>query len=324
MLDYIIGAYASAPTIEIDNRDAESKFYEELTASIPNIKGLEIPFWGEDVHIYGLEFLLSYIRPHWDNVLTCIPGSVTALKTDRHFGIASTNDLARREAVKMHKRANEVVQQVCDHFGRKAIMAVHLATAPGCPAPGVSRSIDSLQRSMDEILSWDWNGARLVIEHCDTAIGECPPQKGFMSIEEEISVLNFLKSEYNVGITLNWGRSAIEGKSPDQVIEHIKVATANNLLSGFIFSGTAIDDKKYGSWTDSHMPFAPAFNSKFHEEHSLLTPTHVRETLEALDIENLDYIGVKLLSKQEDKTSTQRRVGINKDAIAILESIQQG
>jgi hypothetical protein len=318
---YIVGAYATAPSLVLEDKNKECEFYEKLTQSIPEIRGLEIPFWGENIHLFGADFLLKYIQPKWENVLTCIPASVMGLKKNRHFGIASNNNALRIEAVEMHKRANRMVHRINSHFGKKSIIAVQIASAPSMSIPGVINSTNSLLKSMREILSWDWMGAKIVIEHCDSCTNKNTVEKGFMSINNEIESLLTLSSDYKVGLTLNWARSAIEGRSPLTVIEHIKLASENNLLSGIIFSGVSINDEMYGEWKDLHMPFAPSYGIKNYESNSLLTKRNIKKTLESLNISELDYVGFKLLSMPINNSSIERRVGINQDAASVLSSV---
>ena len=95
-MKYIVGAYATAPSLGNNNdKSIEHKFYEKLIESIPEIRGLEIPFWSKDIHQFGFDFLLDIIHPHWESVLTCIPGAMSALSKNSQFGLASDNDLGR-------------------------------------------------------------------------------------------------------------------------------------------------------------------------------------------------------------------------------------
>jgi len=315
---YIVGAYATAPSLANDDKSLEDKYYQNLIDSIPEIGGFEIPFWGDDIHRYGADYLLQYINPNWNNVMTCIPASVMGIKDSPHFGIASNNEAGRLEAVTMHKRANKMVHKINERAGRNSILAVQVATAPSIPVDGVSSSADSLKKSLEELLSWDWCDSRIVIEHCDYCIDGSRFEKGFMSLEDEIEAIISFREKYKVGLMLNWARSAIEGKSPARVIEHIKLASKNNLLSGFIFSGTAKGDAFYGSWKDTHMPFAKCYDESYFEKNSLLTKKNIKESLSLIDMNKLDYLGIKLLSMPMDSSPIERRVGLNKDAVSIL------
>ena len=146
-------------------------------------------------------------------------------------------------------------------------------------------------------------------------------EKGFLTLQSEIDILLKLSDRHDVGITINWARSAIEGKDIYKPLEHIKLALKYNLLSGLVFSGVSDNDKNYGSWKDMHMPFAKSYDVKYFEKNSLLTYESISTTLKLVDLNVLDYLGIKLLSLPLDTFDIDRRVGLNKDAIFILENI---
>lgn len=320
-MKYIIGAYATAPSLRTDDKEAELEFFKLLIESITDIRGLEIPFWGQNVHKFGNDFLFNILNPDWENVLTCVPGSVMSLPNNPKFGLASNDEEGRKLAVALHKRSNVFVHQINKFTKHKSIIAVHLASAPSIPKQGVFSSPEALYKSLQELTSWDWMGAKLNIEHCDETIIGKPFEKGFLSLIDEIEVIDSLSKEKKIGITLNWARSAIEGKNPNKVLDHIKMSKERNLLSGFIFSGTASNDEQYGSWKDNHMPFANSFGVKFYEENSLLTELNIRNTITELNVKSLDYIGIKLLSIPVENSDKERRVGLNKDALEVLNKI---
>jgi hypothetical protein len=317
-LKYIIGAYSTAPSLGSNNLEDEEKYYKLLLNSVPNIRGLEIPFWGDSIHKFGTDFLFQYINPEWENVITCIPGSVMSLPANPKFGLASNDESGRNLALALHKKSNEIIHQINSFTLKKSIIAVQIATAPSVPASGVSSSPEALRKSLKEMCSWDWMGARLNIEHCDEAINGNPFEKGFLSLKDEIDVIASLSSESNMGITLNWARSAIEGKDPKMVIDHINLTQEKQLLSGFIFSGTSPNDKAYGIWKDKHMPFTKSNGIEHYEDNSLLTEENISITLNSIDINALDYIGIKLLSMPIESSTLERRVGVNRDGIKIL------
>ena len=111
-MKYIIGAYATAPSLADNDKLNEHKFYEKLIESIPEIRGLEIPFWGKEIHQFGSDFLLDIIDKNWDNVLSCIPGSMSKLANNPKFGLASDDENGRAEAVAMHKKVNQVLHKM--------------------------------------------------------------------------------------------------------------------------------------------------------------------------------------------------------------------
>jgi len=321
-MKYILGAYATSPSLSSSvDQSLESIYYERLVESVPEILGLEIPFFGKEIHKFGTDFLLNILRPDWSNVLTCIPGTMENLLIDRKFGIASDDLSSRMAAISMYRRANKTVHRINEFFGKKSIIAVQLATAPSVPIKGVVSSKLSLLRSLEEILSLDWQGAKIVIEHADTAISGLPFEKGFLSFEDEIEVIGVLSDLQDIGITINWGRSAIEGRGVNKPIEHINLALEKKLLTGFIFSGATDNDKLYGAWKDNHIPFARSYDVEHFEENSLLNHKNISNILQLLDLNDLLYLGIKLLSIPINKSSLERRVGINRDAIFILENI---
>jgi hypothetical protein len=221
----------------------------------------------------------------------------------------------------MHKKANQVLHKMNECYGRQSVIAVQIATAPSTPIEYVSSSADSLLKSMEEILSWDWQGAKIVIEHCDAAVDNTPFEKGFLTIEDEIKTLIELQSMHNVGMTINWARSAIESKSIETPVKHIQLALDSNILSGLMFSGVSDDDHQYGRWKDMHMPFSQYEHSKYYEKKSLLNYSSIATCIKCVSLKKIDYLGIKLLSMPIETTSINRRVGVNKDAIKILESI---
>jgi hypothetical protein len=319
-MKYIIGAYATSPSLSND-KSLELDFYHKLIETIPEVRGLEIPFFGDEIHRFGSDFLIDILRPEWSNVLSCIPGTMANLSIDSKYGIASDDNDSRAAAVSMYKRANKIVRKMNDFYGKQSIIAIQIVTAPSVPIKGVSSSKSSLSKSMEKILSLDWQGAKVVIEHCDFAMSGLPFEKGFLTFEDEVEVLSQLSEPQDVGVTINWGRSAIEGQSVNKPIEHINLALEKNLLAGLIFSGVSEKDQLYGSWKDTHMPFAQSYNVDYYEKNSLLTHENISNALSLLDFNSLNYLGIKLLSMPMERSKIERRIGLNKDAISILEKI---
>ena len=320
-MKYIVGAYATAPSLGISNKDKEHEYYQKLVQVIPEIRGLEVPFLGDAIHSFGSDFLLSLMLPNWENVLSCIPGTMYALATMPTFGLASNDEYGRTEAIAMHKRANQILHRMNDYFGNQSVISVQIATAPSIPVQGVSSSMDAFLTSMDELLAWDWGGAKIVIEHCDAPVPKQSIAKGFLTLEEEIEALDSLSGDIELGVIINWGRSAIEGRSPEKPVEHLTLASEKNVLSGLIFSGVSSSDERYGSWSDTHMPFARSFNVEHYEENSLLTLDSLSQSLNCINVGDLDYLGIKLLSMPIAESAIDRRVGLNRDAVCILNQL---
>jgi len=316
-MEYIIGAYTSAPSLVGESKENETYFYELLFDRLSDIKGLEIPFFGESIHQFGDEYLIDLLNADWNNVITAIPATFEALKKNKHFGLASDDEDSRKSAIKVHKKLNKILQKINDTKGRQAISAVQIATAPSVPKKDISSSSESFIKSFEEMLLWDWDGADLLIEHCDSSQKNHLYQKGFFSIEKEVEILDSFQ-DTNIGLVLNWARSAIEGQDVKTVIEHINIAQEKDLLKGFIFSGTCINDKTYGNWSDSHMPFANPYDIRHYERNSLLNIPNAEHSLKAIDMNSVEYLGIKLQALPQESATIYRRVGINEDAVVLL------
>jgi len=320
---YIVGAYATAPSLALDDITLETEYYSEMTSRLSNLRGLEIPFFGEEVHAFGSDYLINLIQPSWENILTCIPASFYSLKKNKTFGLASDDNEGRAAAINVHKKANNMVKKINDHFGCHVIIATSIATAPSYPLDGVSSSSESLKRSLDELFMWNWDNSKLLIEHCDTSNDQGQYVKGFMPIDEEISILEEYSDQYRTGFVINWARSAIEGRDVVTPVKHIQMLANKKLLSGIVFSGTSSQDGGYGVWQDNHMPFAKAFNIKHYESNSLLTIESITKSLENINLSELDFVGIKLLGMPIESCSISRRVGLNEDALYVLDRVRQ-
>ena len=99
------------------------------------------------------------------------------------------------------------------------MIAVEIHSAPNRGAAkdvGNSSSAASFAASLKELLSWDWQGAKLVVEHCDAYTQDHTPQKGFLGLDEEIEAVNIANSggdRTRIGVCINWARSVIETRN---------------------------------------------------------------------------------------------------------------
>ena len=57
-------------------------------------------------------------------------------------------------------------------------------------------------RSLEEIISWDWCGTKILVEHCDAIRDDGLFQKGFLPLEEELQSVSQFHGE-NIGILIN-------------------------------------------------------------------------------------------------------------------------
>jgi hypothetical protein len=316
-LAYFVGAYASSPNISGWDGELEKEFYDKLKMQ-PNVKGLEHPFVGK-LHRYDDDWFLKNIDPNWDFVFTCVPGIMDSLSNNPHFGIASDDEQGRQAALVFMHNARDAIVKLNSHLGRQAVLAIEVQTAPKKSAASSSKK--ALIASLNTMLEWDWQGAQILIEHCDTLVDGQSPSKGFLSIEDEIDVLNKLNKhcEVPLGLVINWGRSVLEARRCDGALEHIKLARANGLLQGLMFSGVSDQDSDYGVWKDTHMPAAKVTADSYGAEHSLMTEAEIHRCLAACEGELPPILGIKIGVRPRG-TSVADRVAYNRDTLAILDS----
>ena len=319
---YIVGAYATSPNLFEWDQETELQYFNELK-KLPSIRGLELPFWGDGLHPFDDRWLLENIDPSWENVLTCVPGTMKSLESDPNFGLASKSEKSRKDALTLYKKALLAVRKLNNHLGKEAVLAVHITSSPSNTMNNVTGSVDRFLESLLEIASWDWCGAKIVMEHCDAYSERFKPQKGFLPLDDEIDSVSRAneKTNTNMGITINWARSVIEKRNVLGAVEHISEVARSGMLSGIMFSGvTDIKDHKYGQWEDTHMPPARAFDVEYYEDGSLMTVENIEASLMACDMKTLDYIGIKLQAIPKDALIV-RRIGINRDAMKILDIV---
>ena len=61
---FIVGAYTSSPNLFSWNKSREKDFFAKFN-EIDNVRGLEIPFWGESLHPNNDDYFLSSLNPEW-------------------------------------------------------------------------------------------------------------------------------------------------------------------------------------------------------------------------------------------------------------------
>ena len=151
------------------------------------------------------------------------------------------------------------------------MVAVEIHSAPNT-TKGTPSSAEAFARSLGELLSWDWQGARLVVEHCDAPGPLGPPAKGFLPLDGDIAAvraanaaaLSAKKAESKddasessdggggkdgrvrgregpVGLCINWARSVLETRDPATALQHVVQAADAGVLAGVMFSGCTGD-----------------------------------------------------------------------------------
>lgn len=311
---WIVGAYSASPT-RFDWVPEEENEYLSGIYAIPSLRGLEIPFTGT-LHKFDEAWFLARIPKHLDIVVTLIPATTAAVKENPKFGLASSDEAGRKDAIALTKDAAAAVKRINQALGRKAVIAVQLHTAPG------GSDVQALTTSLIELSAFDWQGAKIVLEHCDAKVPDQKAEKGYMALSDEIAAVK--ASNLNIGITINWGRSAIEARSATGPIEHLKQAHQAGLLTGLMFSGASDVENRFGTpWKDCHVPPAPldptpANKQELLEPVSLMTGDEMRECYLASQPETFHgYYGVKIAPLQE--VTIQERIATVVQTIAVLE-----
>lgn len=269
----IAGAYPAAPTDPAD----QAAFLRELAGS-DLIGGLELPFVDDEIR-----WSPRVLPSEWRHVVTAAPGTAIRARADAAYGIASTDEDGRRRAVAVTQELREAIVR-----SGLTVIAVELQTAPAHTG-----SAEALARSLTEIVSWDWSGAAIMIEHCDAPMPGHQPEKGFLSLADEVAVTRDL----GLGVMINWARSVIETRSPDGAVAH--VTEAGDQLRGVIFSGVAdtpVD--RFPAWADAHLAPAPR------EPASLLTESEIARTKAAAGEAVL--LGAKVGASSSDRSPADR------------------
>lgn len=315
-MNILSGAYASVPADSSWDQQTEQLFYKTLKEDVA-ISGLEIPFSGQ-LNRFGNEWFYAQLNSNWRSVITCIPGTMAELSKDPYFGIASDNEVGRSKAIKFYQQANQQIQQFNSYFNKQMVTHVLIHSAPTINEQ-VPSSVRALVKSLNELQQWDWHGAKLVIEHCDAQVNTQHSEKGFMRIEDEIDAITTVNkhAKQKLGISINWGRSAIEAKSCNGPVEHIKQCIKADLLTGLIFSGASDTSDVYGVWKDSHMP--PQFNDFdcINNRDSVLNEEQVKRCMQLQAGTKLDFVGCKI-SLLPNKQSLATRIKYIQKTLAMI------
>jgi hypothetical protein len=223
------------------------------------------------------------------------------------YGLASGEPEGRLAAVADLKLLNADVHTLAEHSPAEvSFIAIHTA-------PRGSGDRDAFARSLDELTSWDWGEARLVIEHCDAVRDGHRFEKGFLALQEEIEALE--RASGQVDLWMNWGRSAIELRDADAVTEQIAQAAESGHLAGLTLSGAASADGPYGTaWTDTHPPIVETDPLS----RSILDGMHVAAAIEAA--RQVPWLGLKVSRKASDRTAVDVVTTIARNLEIILDA----
>ena len=309
------GAYALTPGAEADAGQAEPAFYAGL-ADLP-IATIEFPLLGDGAPSLDPEWVLRTLRPEWDLMITCIPRTMSRLSTSPGYGLASTDPDGRRAALADIAVARDLAQTLAAASGRQRVTAIEVHSAPG-PLLG---SVEAFAQSLAELAAWDLGGAEIVVEHCDALVAGQTPVKGFLTLEDEITAVRTALAAHpgaRLGIGINWGRSAIEGRSSETATAHVRTAAEAGLLRSIIFSGATDQATAWGAaWDDTHIAPRGGAAALAASSASLLGEAQVRAAFAAAGDADLAFVGIKITT-QPAAATVQERLALAQASLALL------
>lgn len=296
-----LGAYALVAGLDAD---ATRTTYRAL-ADLP-IAGLEVPLAAASA---GQAWWDQHVDAAWDLVVTAVPTVMQRLAQDPGYGLASDHEDGRRAALDDVAAAAALARDLAQRSGRARVGAVQVHSAPRAPRG----TREALARSLDAIDRLDLAGALVTIEHCDATRPGRAPEKGFLEVDDELAVL----AGRSQRLTVNWGRSAIEGRSATTPVDHVRAAAAAGLLGGVMFSGATDVATAWGpAWQDGHIAPRGDDPALAASSESLLGRDEVRATLDAA-AGSAAYVGVKI-TVHPDLSDPAGRVAVARAALAQL------
>lgn len=279
----LVGAYAALHGLG----EADHATVYEALRSDPGVGGFELPFtrpWTASDAAEAASRLGSEGRA----ILTTIPGLVRGSGDDPRFGPASEHEDGRRAAVVFLHAAHGAARMLTDLIGPERVWGVAIASSPRRDGLDHAAGATAFATSLTELLDGAGDGVRTIVEHCDALVGEHPPAKGYLDLGTEIAVIEQVtKGTAGIGIGINWGRSAIEGRGADRALEHVRRAAESGMLASLVFSGCSDAASGFGAaWADVHTP------SRAEEHTSLLTAERIDACLTELPTDVT--IGIKI------------------------------
>lgn len=251
---WIVSAYVTSPPDWDSGAHAE---FLDAIAGVDGVAGFELPYPG-CFHRRTEDWMPRRVDLRRSYTVTTIPDTMHHLAGNRAYGLASTDPSGRAAAIARAARAAAAVRRCNDAAGAPVVRAVTVYSAPRARA-GLSSEF-ALAESLAEITEFGWDGARLIVEHCDAPTVGRRAVKGFLQLDGEISAVlaTRRRTGHAIGIGVNWGRSVVERRTRGGAEEHLAMARSAGTLAGFTVSGCAPVATPYGdAWDDTHVPPAP-------------------------------------------------------------------
>lgn len=322
-----LGAYALAPAI--DDAHTVGEFYDGLRAL--EIDAIEHPLMAAGHPSLEPAWQRRHLHD-WQLVVTAIPRTMVRLGQAPGYGLASSDEDGRLAALADLRDVRDLALRLADDAGRPRVLAVEVHSAPAptqASARGVVGSAGAFARSLAELAAWDLAGAEIVIEHNDALVVGQEPAKGFFPLVDEIAVARAVGGAETagerprIGLSVNWGRSAIEGRSASTPLAHARAAAEAGLLRGIIFSGAAAEASPWGvPWDDGHIAPRGDDPALAASSASLLGLPEMRATLAAAGDVPLAFVGAKVTTQPAD-ADVATRLEVARATLALLTEATQ-
>ena len=319
----ILGAYALTPAI--DDVAAVAAFYDGLR-ELP-LDAIEVPLMASGHPSLDAAWQRRHLHAEWQLVVTAIPRTMVRLGTSPGYGLASSDEDGRRAALDDLAQVRDLAQRLADDAGRPRVTAIEVHSAPApshASSRGVLGSAGAFGRSLAELASWDLAGAQIVIEHNDALVDDQVPAKGFFPLADELAAARALADltlpdgRPAVGVSVNWGRSASEGRSPATPVAHVRAAADAGVLRGVIFSGATDVESAWGTpWDDGHIAPRGDDPALAASSASLLGLAEMRATLAAAGEASLSFVGAKVTT-QPATADVETRLAVARATLALV------
>ncbi|MFJ4175286.1 DUF4862 family protein [Microbacterium sp. NPDC089696] len=282
---FVVGAYAAlGDHIADSNAVAGLRGLQDVSSSGV---GFEIPMFSAFPRWSDPGFLLSLDA--LGSVITLVPALYGIAAEGA--GLAAVDPAQRERGVQMVRRAQVFAAGLNDK-APGTVTAITAISGPSSTQGPVDR--DALAESL-HALTQDDGALPVLIEHCDAMIPGQPAAKGYLPLAEEIDAAG----RSGARIALNWGRSAIEGRSASKPSDHLAMAADAGVLGAAMISGASPTTTDLGeAWADVHNPLRESSilgDAWAHAGSSLLTTAIARTWLATAGARKpLIYQGMKL------------------------------
>lgn len=300
----ILGAYTVEPTPDV--LAAREREWYELLAGIDGAAGLEVPY-RDGLHRDGAARLAERLPAGWRVAVTMLPATMITMRGAGEYGLASPDADARARAVRDLDAVRDDIHRLNDATGAATVLGVHLHSAPRAVADAAA-----FTASLTELAGQDWDGAALIVEHCDAVRPDGQVAKGFLPLAAETEIAR------SVGVTqaINWGRSAIEGRSAEAPAQHIAELAAAGTLGGVMFSGTSATGGALApAWEDLHHPLDTV------DPTSLLTEYEIDRSVAAWAGSLPSFVGVKVIDPSRATELDDRLEPLRVTAAAVRRAL---